>query len=127
MVARDRRDDSNGQSHSTRRRALAGHTVRARLWRDYLRNRGAGDSVRDSAARGGKFKIISNRIVWEPVLAMSCDQRFIICSARFSTLSAASLTASLRVGCEWQVRPISSELPPNSITDTASAISSDAA
>jgi hypothetical protein len=27
-------------------------------------------------------------------------QRFMMCSARFSTLSAASLTASLKVGCE---------------------------
>ena len=60
-------------------------------------------------------------------LAISRDHRFMMCSARFSTFNAASLTASLKVGCEWQVRPISSELPPNSITETASAINSDAA
>src|SRR4051794_39889198 len=35
--------------------------------------------------------------------------------ARFSTASAASFTASVSVGCAWQVRAISSDDPPNSI------------
>ena len=42
------------------------------------------------------------RLEW----AIRRDHRFMMCSARFSTLSAASLTASLKVGCEWHVRPM---------------------
>ena len=75
----------------------------------------AGHAACNSATRSRNLEIISS------------DHRFMMCSARFSTFNAASLTASLKVGCEWQVRPISSELPPNSITETASAINSEAA
>ena len=39
---------------------------------------------------------------------------------RLSTPSAASRTASERVGWAWQVRAISSAEPPNSISTTAS-------
>jgi MFS family permease len=35
-----------------------------------------------------------------PALPVRWNQRFMMCNARFSTLSAASLTASLKVGCE---------------------------
>ena len=47
-----------------------------------------------------------------------------VCSARPSTANAASRTASDSVGWAWQVRAISSALPANSITLTASAIKS---
>jgi hypothetical protein len=76
---------------------------------------------------GDKFSGLHGRFSVADYAITGARHRFIMWSARFSTFNAASLTASLRVGCEWQVRPISSELPPNSITETASAISSDAA
>ena len=126
MVACLRRDDSTGQSPSRRRCALAGHTVRARLWRDYLRSVRAGDASCNSETRGGDLEIIASDLLGFPP-GDYCDYLFMMCSARFSTFKAASLTASLKVGCEWQVRPISSELPPNSMTETASAINSEAA
>ena len=46
--------------------------------------------------------------------------------ARFSTASAASFTASDRVGWAWQVRAMSSAEAPNSIATPHSAISSPA-
>ena len=42
--------------------------------------------------------------------------------ARLPTASAASFTASVSVGCAWQVRARSSADPPNSISTAASAI-----
>src|SRR5690606_8682058 len=47
-------------------------------------------------------------------------------SVRLSTARAASLTASDRVGCAWQMRAMSSAAPRNSMMVTASAISSEA-
>src|SRR5881392_884451 len=76
---------------------------------------------------GDEFSGLHGRFSVADYAITGARHRFIMWSARFSTFNAASLTASLRVGCEWQVRPISSELPPNSITETASAISSEAA
>src|SRR2546430_17278195 len=52
------------------------------------------------------------------IAAVLCTNHlFIMCNARFSTLSAASLTASLKVGWEWQVRPRFFSLPPKFITE----------
>src|SRR5207245_9997312 len=51
---------------------------------------------------------------------------FIMCNARFSTLSAASLTASLKVGWEWQVTPICCGRPPYFIPEKSRATRSDA-
>jgi hypothetical protein len=46
--------------------------------------------------------------------------------ALLSTSRAASLSVSDNVGWAWTVRAMSSALPPNAITETASAISSEA-
>ena len=45
-----------------------------------------------------------------------------MCSARPPTASAASLTASFRLGCAWQIRATSSLLASNSIAVASSAM-----
>src|SRR4029077_7644659 len=55
-----RRDDSTGEPRGRCACTLAGHSFRARLWRDHLRGLRAGDAICDPATRKCAREIINS-------------------------------------------------------------------
>src|SRR2546430_15276257 len=82
------------------------------------------DSVHHETIRLVSLKLRLRKRIAE---VLCTNHLFIMCNARFSTLSAASLTASLKVGWEWQGRALSFPLPPKFTTQNASAVKYEAA